>query len=188
MMSAESVADGPCVPDLDVTDEATASAVARALGGELRRTREARGWSRGRFVQKLPSKIGDRTLLSYEHGIRHMTVLRLVELSQALKVPASTVVDQALQRARLALVNLVLRVDLRQLLEDRSFHYRPMRPWARNRLNDSPNGIIEVSPDGVRELAAFLGRTPVEVSAYLAQFIPDDATEEDRGAVVIDGE
>lgn len=187
-MSAESLADGPRVPELDVTDEKTSAAVARALGEELRRTREARGWSRTLFVQGLPSKIGDRTLLSYEHGTRHMTVLRLVELSQALEVPASTVVDHALQRARLALENLVLRVDLRQLLQDRNMQYRPMHPWARNRLMDSPNGIIGVSPDGLQELAAFLGRAPVEMSAYLAQFVPDDATEEERDPVLVAGE
>lgn len=35
--------DGSCVPVLDVTDEKASSSVARALGDELRRTREARG-------------------------------------------------------------------------------------------------------------------------------------------------
>ncbi|MFI7679946.1 hypothetical protein [Actinophytocola sp. NPDC049390] len=48
-----------------MTDEATAAAIARALGEELRRVREARGWSRAQFVKGLPSQIGDRTLLSY---------------------------------------------------------------------------------------------------------------------------
>lgn len=46
------------VEPLDVTDELTASAIARALGEELRRAREGRGWSRASFVKRLPS--GDR--------------------------------------------------------------------------------------------------------------------------------
>lgn len=122
-------------PDgVDVTDEATASVVARALGEELRRVREARGWSRAQFVKGLPSQIGDRTLLSYEHGSRQMTVLRLLELSQGLGVPASPIAAQVMQRARLYLQNLVLRVDLRQLLQDINMHYGPLASWARNRL------------------------------------------------------
>jgi transcriptional regulator with XRE-family HTH domain len=161
------------VEPLDVTDEVTASAIGRALGDELRRAREARGWSRAAFVKRLPSRIGDRTLLSYEHGMRQLTVLRLLELSQGLGVPASVIVAQALQRARLYLDNLVVRVDLRQVLQDTNVHYRPLVPWARNRLQGSPDGVIEVSPDGIRELAAVIGRTQREMAVYLAKFVPD---------------
>jgi transcriptional regulator with XRE-family HTH domain len=164
---------------VDVTDEATAGAIARALGEELRRSREGQGWSRAQFVMRLPSRIGDRTLLAYEHGLRQLTVLRLLELSQGLGVPATVIVGQAMQRARLYLQNLVLRVDLRALLRDDNRHYRPLAPWARNRLNHAEDGVIEVTPSGVRELAAFLGRTHRELAAYLARFIPDDTTGEE---------
>jgi transcriptional regulator with XRE-family HTH domain len=163
---------------LDVTDEVTSTAIARALGDELRRAREARGWSRARFVRRLPSQIGDRTLLAYEHGLRQLTVLRLLELSEELEVPASVIVAQALQRARLYLDNLVVRVDLRTLLQDTNSNYRPMFPWARNRMNDSTDGVIEVTPSGVRELAAVLGRTPQELTSYLVKFTPELPTAE----------
>lgn len=176
-MSTDVPMSGPRLDGVDVTDEATAAAIARALGEELRRVREARGWSRAQFVKGLPSQIGDRTLLSYEHGSRQMTVLRLLELSQGLGVPASAIVAQAMQRARLYLQNLMMRVDLRQLLQDNNMHYRPLSSWARNRLNKAPGGVIEVTPSGLRELAAVLGRTPEELSAYFAMFVPDDATE-----------
>lgn len=163
---------------LDVRDEATAKAIARALGEELRRAREARGWSRAQLVELLPSRIGERTLLSYEHGGRQLTVLRLIELSEALGVPASVVFAQALQRARLYLHNLVLRVDLRQLLKNGNSTYRSVFPWALNRLHDSEDGVIEVTPTGVRELAAFIGRTVVELSTYLTKFTPQDVGKE----------
>ena len=81
----------------------TERAISRALGEELRRTREACGWSRAQLVGMLPSGIGDRTLLSYEHGTRHLTVLRLIELCSALGVAADAVVAHALQRARIHL-------------------------------------------------------------------------------------
>lgn len=87
-------------------------AISRAIGNELRRAREANGWSRGHLVAQLSSGIGDRTLLSYEHGTRHLTVLRFLELSRAIGIAAPTLLSQALQRARLELTNLVLRVDL----------------------------------------------------------------------------
>jgi transcriptional regulator with XRE-family HTH domain len=177
VMATDVPVDGPRLDGVDVTDEATAAAIARALGEELRRVREARGWSRARFVKGLPSEIGDRTLLAYEHGSRQMTVLRLLEIAEGLGVPASAILAQAMQRARLYLQNLVLRVDLRQLLEDGNVHYRPLSTWARNRLNTAAGGVIEVTPAGVRELAAVLGRTPQELSDYFANFTPDDATE-----------
>jgi ribosome-binding protein aMBF1 (putative translation factor) len=44
--------------------------ISRAIGEELRRAREAAGWSRLQLVSRLPSGIGDRTLLSYEPAPR----------------------------------------------------------------------------------------------------------------------
>ena len=184
-MTTTASVPGSQAEPLDVTDEVTASAIARALGEELRRAREARGWSRALFVKRLPSKIGDRTLLAYEHGLRQLTVLRLLELSQGLGVPASVIVAQALQRARLFLQNITVRVDLRQVLQDTNVHYRPLVPWARNRLQGSPDGVIEVTPDGVRELAAVMGRTHREMSTYLAKFTPDHAVTEEVDAVPV---
>ncbi len=65
---------------------------------------------------------------------------------------------------------LVLRVDLRQLLQDNNMHYRPLSSWARNRLGKAPGGVIEVTPSGMRELAALRGRTPEALSAYFAKW------------------
>src|SRR4051812_34316958 len=96
------------------------TAITEAVGEELRRVREARGWSRADFVKRLPSGIGDRTLLAYEHGLRHLTLSRLFELSQGLEVDAVVVMRRGVQRARLYLENLSLDVDLRALLDDSS--------------------------------------------------------------------
>jgi hypothetical protein len=45
-------------------------AISRAVGEELWNTRKGRKLTRAEVVAKLPSGIGDRTLLSYEHGDR----------------------------------------------------------------------------------------------------------------------
>jgi transcriptional regulator with XRE-family HTH domain len=155
-------------------DDATARTIARALGEELRRAREAKGWSRAYFVSLLPSGIGERTLLAYEHGLRQLTVVRLAELCDVLEVTAPGTLTHAMQKASLHLRNLVLSVDLRQLLADRGNKFRPMFPWARNRLTDTPGGVVELTPSAVRELAAFIGYPHDELADFLARFTPAD--------------
>jgi transcriptional regulator with XRE-family HTH domain len=157
---------------LDVLDEKTAGAIARALGEELRRTREARGWSRAQFCRRLPSKIGDRTVLAYEHGLRQLTMLRLIELCEALEVDTSTVVALGLQRARLHLERLTLHVDLHRVVRDELVRFRPLRQWARNRLNECPDGIAKVDASGVRELTAFIGCERQDLVTHLSRFTP----------------
>jgi len=163
---------------MDTEDDETARAVARALGDELRRAREAGGWSRAQFVLRLPSGIGDRTLLAYEHGLRQLTILRLLELSEELGVYPQDVLGKALQRARIHLQNLILVVDLRRLLRDSSFKFRQLASWAKNRLNDTPDGIAELTPAAVRELAAFLGSTHQDLARHLAKFLPEPSDDD----------
>jgi transcriptional regulator with XRE-family HTH domain len=160
--------------ETDPRTDASEKAVSRAIGEELRRAREAKGWSRAQLVARLPSGIGDRTLLSYEHGTRHLTVLRFIELCKTLGVAAPVLLNQALQRARIHLQNLVLQVNLRFLLNDQSPNFRPMHQWARNKLNENPGGVVELSPASVRELAAFVGCGYGELAGYLARFLPED--------------
>lgn len=147
--------------------------ISRAIGEEIRRTREARGWTRALLVERLPSGIGDRTLLSYEHGTRCLTALRLIEIGRALGVDAPTLLARGLQRARVHLENIALTVDLHALLHDGSGTFRPMVQWAKNTLNEHPDGIVDVEPAVVRNLALFVGCTHRELANYLARFVPD---------------
>lgn len=79
-----------------------ASEFDQALGAELRAIRERKGWTRLQAVEALRAatgvEIGDRTLLTYEHGIRHIAAARLVELAAAYSVPATLIMSDALQR------------------------------------------------------------------------------------------
>jgi transcriptional regulator with XRE-family HTH domain len=149
------------------------AAVARAFGVEIRRARTDRGWSRRAVVARLPSGIVDRTLLSYEDGIRMITVVRLVELCHGLGIDMPSLARRALQRANIHLEDLGLHVDLRMLLKDRSEAYRPMRQWARNTLNAHPGGVVEVVPAAVQNLAMFVGVSHSDLAKYLARFSPD---------------
>ena len=145
----------------------------RAVGEELRRTREAKGWSRDVLVKRLPSGIGPRTLLSYEHGTRHLTLRRFVEVCQAMETTAPLVLGLALQRAQLYLDRRSLWVDLWQLADDDTAKYELMILWANNKLIDHPDGVVQVTPSAVREMATMMSSTQEEVATYLTQFTPD---------------
>lgn len=161
---------------------------ARAVGEEVRRVREARGWTRLELVEQLPSQIGERTLLAYEHGVRQISTFRLVELCQALECEAPTLLARGLQRARLYLENLPLHVDLNALLRDsrKSGTYRPLSQWTRNTLNEHPSGVVQVESVVVHNLALFLGCTQQNLTNYLARFLPDEAHEPEVQATNVD--
>lgn len=165
----------PVTATVDEADRAEPSdkMISRAIGEELRLVREGLGWSRGHLVSLLPSGIGDRTLLSYEHGTRHLTTVRLIELCRAMRVDPSTLLSRALQRAQIHTDNLVLEVDLRALLLDQRPQFRPLAPWARNALNMHPDGVLLVEPAAVRNLALFVGCASRELADHLARFVPD---------------
>lgn len=156
-----------------MSDAVSDKAISRAVGEELRRGREAIGWTRAQLVARLPSGICDRTLLSYEHGTRHLTVLRLVEVCRVLEVGASHLLGLALQRARACVGNLTLWVDLPALLDDNTAEFKPVLVWARRMLAQHPDGVVEVVPAAVETLATMIDRPHGDLAAYLARFVPD---------------
>ena len=159
--------------EMDFADRGVRKVVATALGDEMRREREERGWSRAHFCALLPSGIGERTLLSYEHGVRELSVPRFLELCAALGVEPTSLLGVALQRTMVMLENLNLHIDLRALLDDLSPKFRPMHQWARNKLNQHPDGVTELAPVAVAELADFIGCGHGELATHLARFVPD---------------
>lgn len=156
-----------------MSDPELLKAISRAVGEELRRAREAKGWTRGFLVKRLPSGIGARTLLSYEHGTRHLTVLRFVEVCKVLEIAAPHALGLALQRARIHVNRLALWVDLRLLVADNTTQFRSMILWAHNKLIEHPAGIVEVTPSAVREMATMMSATAEDLAVYLTRFTPD---------------
>ena len=162
---------------MDFSDSKVCKVVSKALGEELRRAREVHDWSRAHFVEDLPSGIGDRALLSYEHGTRHLTVIRFLELCVGLRADPLDILGFSLQRAKVLLENMELTVDLRAVLASQNPVFRPMCQWARNKLNRHPDGVAKLSPVAVRELADFIGCTHNELAVHLACFMPDTKYE-----------
>ena len=163
---------------MDALDKVTDRAFARILGQEIRKAREAKGLTRAQLVERLPSGIGDRTLLSYEHGIRVMTVVRLAEISRALGVDAGQILHQASEKAS-DLRAFSLKVDLPAVQRDTREKFASVRLWAKNRLEeDDQNTEVLLSPGTLREMAVVLGFSHGALAAYLAEFTTEDLTAE----------
>lgn len=149
-------------------------AIARAIGAELRLAREERGWSRAHLVTQLPSGVGDRTLLSYEHGTRRLTIMRFIEMCHVLGVSAAELLARAFQRARIRLEDLVLQVDLVAVLADDAPALSALHRWAHHKLRRQQSRVAELTPDAVTELADAVGCSKRELTDYLAGFLPDE--------------
>lgn len=148
------------------------TAIAVAIGFEVERCRMYRGWSRRHVSELLPSKLGERTVLAYEHGTRIMTMSRLAEVCMVLGVSVTDVWDRAMQAARLMLETTPLRVDLHKLLAACDPEWAPMLRWARNRLAEAPDGVVAVHPVSIRDLAATFGCDTADLTGWLTRFVP----------------
>jgi transcriptional regulator with XRE-family HTH domain len=154
-------------------DEVHDELVARALGEELRRARESRGWTRGELAARMTSEIQPRTLASYEHGSRQCAVVRLVEICHALRVPAPELLGMALQRAGINLENISLQVDLHALLRDDRAELTQLRAWANRRLAHEPDSHVALLKwAAVQEMVIFLDYSRSQLVSYLAMFTP----------------
>ncbi|WP_020666346.1 helix-turn-helix domain-containing protein [Amycolatopsis nigrescens] len=120
-----------------VAEPELAGTVLRVLGDELRRARGQRGWSRRQLQARLTAKVSVQTLATYELGTRHCSVVRLMELCQALDVSAVELLARV--QARVADAERV-RVDLTALVRHRGTELLPLRRWAEHRLARSPAG------------------------------------------------
>jgi transcriptional regulator with XRE-family HTH domain len=129
------------------------------------------------LVGQLPSGIGDRTLLSYEHGTRALSVARFIEICKALGVAAAEILDDALEKAR-DLRASSIRVDLRAILRDEHSEFGSVRLWAKNRLKEDPRTEVLLSPGTVRELAAVFDCSHATLAAYLVEFASDELSRE----------
>lgn len=157
---------------MDPYEPVTHKAISKAVGQELRRTREALGLSRDMFVELLPSSFGARSLLAYEHGTRNMTVARFVELCHPLHASPPDLLGTSLQKARIYLENLTLQVDLRELMQYQSTGYEPLLTWAGNKLTQTPSGIAAVTSSARQEMAALMSCDHNDLTRHLAKFLP----------------
>jgi transcriptional regulator with XRE-family HTH domain len=156
-------------------DDTAERAIARALGEEIRRSREAQGLNRSQLVERMSTDISAQALANYEYGIRPCSVVRLVEICDALNVPATDLLALALQRAEIHPYTGHIQVDLHAVAADKHTELKPLRKWARNRLEHDfeGTGVARLSHAVIGELALFIGMDRSDFVQLLLKFTPD---------------
>jgi transcriptional regulator with XRE-family HTH domain len=155
----------------------TDTAIARFLGDELRRARDALGLTRQQLIDRMDCDIHPQTLASYENGIRQCTVVRLVEICRALGVAAADVLGLSLQRATSELYTQTLLVELPRVVRHTDPRFDQVRTWARLRTANSTaaTGVARLEPAAVREMAVIFGLPLADLVAHLATCTPPSA-------------
>lgn len=151
----------------------TDTSVHKAIGAELQQARRALKLHRTEVVRRLEYKITVQTLGNYESGNRACGLLRLVELCQIYDIPASVLIEVALQRAGIEENPHFVRVDLTAVIASSGPRFAGLRRWARNRRAVDPHGnFVRLSREVINEMAAALNLSLVELVEQLRTFTP----------------
>ncbi|WP_424184684.1 helix-turn-helix domain-containing protein [Actinokineospora sp. G85] len=137
-----------------------------ALGAELRALRRTRRWTRKELVARLDTEISVQTLASYEQGVRHCSVVRFVELCQALGVLPHDVLDRVGSRVFACSPVGRTAVDVRRAAGVREPEYAPLRRWAVQRGGTGPK-VVYLDASALASLAALCGVEPAVLAARL---------------------
>jgi transcriptional regulator with XRE-family HTH domain len=149
--------------------ESDLAAFPKALGTELRRRRTERGWSRRDLLRRLPNDVSVQTLATYELGTRAISVLRLVELCEALGTTAHELLANADGTIRPPHTGLV-RIDLRAVARTSRHELAPARRWAVSRLHqlgDDESPMTTLDRAAVEQLARLCGLSPIALTRGL---------------------
>jgi transcriptional regulator with XRE-family HTH domain len=142
--------------------------VKRLMGRVLRSARLKRGWTLQELAALMPTPIEWRTILSYERGSRAVSLERLYEFSVTLGESMAAMVDR-FERLMRDPSDLTLTVDVQLIAADTLEEFAGIQRWARNRLADG-SGVVQVTPERVRDLAAVAGVTKPSLAHYLLGF------------------
>jgi transcriptional regulator with XRE-family HTH domain len=147
-----------------------AASYQRVLGDELRKVRKQRGWTRKQLQGRLQNDISLQTLATYELGTRQCSVVRLAELCAALDVLPQELLARVHDRVFSGDRPGHIRVDLAKVVADQQPELLPLRRWATDRLNQSPEGRTrEVHLDlaALEQMAELCGLETVDLIARL---------------------
>lgn len=100
----------------------------RILGDEIRRRRQAVGWTRLQLLDHLPVDISLQTLATYELGTRRLAADRLDEIARALGTHAHLILADVDERAYIKPGGY--RINLGDLANTRRLDLSPARRWA----------------------------------------------------------
>lgn len=147
--------------------------IRRAIGEEIRRAREATGWTRKEFAERLPFDVHVQSIAGYEGGTVQCTTARFVELCETLGVSAPDLIAWAMQRAKVSLPLIGIQVDLHAVIADKSKELLALRRWARRRLEiDDSNGVARLSWETVQEMGYMFGFGVYDFVKRVTAFTP----------------
>lgn len=147
--------------------------VRTAIGHEMRRARDAVGWTRAELVARLPFDLHTQTLAGYERGAVQCASSRFVLLCQAMGVSAPDILAWAMQRALIDLPTTGVQVDVHAVVHDNAPDLLPLRRWARKLLKDDPgSGVARLAWPAVQELARAFGMDRDAFVRILVRFTP----------------
>lgn len=141
-----------------------------ALGGEVRRAREAAGLTRPQLVELLPFEATVATLLNWELGHRGISYVRLVELARTLNHSATQLLQRAIARVE-AIQTQYVDIDVVALCDDSTARYVMLRTWAERKREPLTEGVhmVRVHHTVVREWAVLLNVKLIDLIRYLAK-------------------
>lgn len=142
----------------------------RVLGDELRRVRRQRGWTRKELQHRLDNEISLQTLATYELGTRQCSVVRLAELCLAMEVLPHDVLARVHDRVFTDDRPGHIRINLIRIVADARPELLPLRRWAADRLQQTPQGqSVEVHLDlaALEQMAELCGLETVELIGLL---------------------
>lgn len=156
----------------DLADFPDDKVITDTVADEMRRVREARGWSRPTLLQRLKRPMPVNTYATYEQGIRVPPMSRLVELCEALEVRPSDLISLALQRIHLDMRHGGVWIDLHQVLVDDAEELAPLRHWAKVRLNVLGEATPRLPWPVVEELAVLCGVPTMILAGFPPEVVP----------------
>lgn len=153
-----------------------------ALGGEVRRAREAAGLTRPQLVTRLPFETTVATLLNWELGHRGISYARLVELARTLGETAPQLLKRALHRVE-SIQTEYVTVDVVAMCDDTNAKYVMLRNWAERKRQTLSNDvrIVRLHHSVIKEWAVLLNVKLIDLVRYLdkvASLTPVVSSEE----------
>ncbi len=148
--------------------------ILKLIASEIRHLREAQTMTRLEFVARLPSGVGERTLLAYEKNLRALSMPRFLEICiLGLQESPTDVLSRAITRSKLVECQNI-RVNLTLLAKDDAPRYRRAQEWAQNKLmDDKKRREAEITPGAMREFAVLMRCTTRNLAMYLTKFRVD---------------
>ncbi|HEX6462498.1 MAG TPA: helix-turn-helix transcriptional regulator [Candidatus Saccharimonadales bacterium] len=149
--------------------------IIRAIGEELRRARQEKGWSIRILAGRMDMPVN--TYACYELGTRACPTHRLAEICRTLGVKPGELLDLALQRIETELHASGLSIDLDKLAATDHDLPSMLRQWAKNHLALAPDdsSVIQLNHEVIKEMATLLGLTIPNLGNLLREFSPESA-------------